>query len=378
MIAIANSQIHEFVLLLREKGARIGLSEHLDAQYCYRAFSSSTTRKYSPLFLALRSVLAKKLDDYEIFERAYEEFFLSKYLGRGPNVVPSFARKDKPTSVQDRRLSGNQEQRRSDDDPRKAILALYSKNRSTQQTVDFRGVEPFDPNEIKFLARTLRKLGRMNKALPGRRKSFYSGDRSNHRNWRKFAREMSSRPYTMPQLQFMKKKLAKSKFVIMADVSGSMLKETELIINSLFTASRRFHGTEAFVFSTGLSRLTHFFSVASPNYETVQRFYSKQTEIELGSGTRIGENLARVITDFPNVISYDTALIIISDGWDLGDSDLLESCLKEVKHRGAKVVWFHPHFDHVDFSPETLAMKTAIPYIDLMIGPNGAVKSANR
>ena len=176
----------------------------------------------------------------------------------------------------------------------------------------------------------------------------------------------------MPKIQFRKRKPSISKFVVMADVSGSMLKEAELVINSLFTACRRFHGTEVFVFSTNLSRLTSLFTGASPSLETVKRFYSRQTEIELGSGTRIGENLARVLIDYPEFISNGTTLIIISDGWDLGDNDLLQASLHEVKMRGAKLVWFHPHFGHPDFSPETLAMKTTLPFIDLMIGPNHA------
>ena len=148
------------------------------------------------------------------------------------------------------------------------------------------------------------------------------------------------------------KESSRPKFIVMADVSGSMLKEAELVINSLFTACRRFHGTEVFVFSTNLSRLTSLFTGASPSLETVKRFYSMQTEIELGSGTRIGENLARVLVDYPALISGETTLIIISDGWDLGDSNLLQASLHEVKLRGAKLVWFTSHTSGIPISPQ--------------------------
>jgi hypothetical protein len=383
VISISNNEIQEFVLLLRERGIQVGLSEHLDAQVCYSTLFPKTTQDDSSLFLALRSVLVKRRDDYEIFARAYEDFFLlNAQSGRVISPVPNFARKSRPASEVNKLEASSRtkedDQGESAEDQKRAILSLYSNNRSLLRKLDFENVEPFQPDDIKYLARKLRKISRLNQALPGRRKSQYTDYRGGYVNWRRLARLMSSHPDAIPKIQFMRRKLARSKFVVMADVSGSMLKDTELVINSLFTASRRFHGTEAFVFSTGLSRLTHFFSIASPNSETAQRFYSKQTEIELGSGTRIGENLAKVIRDFPDVISRDTTLIIISDGWDLGDSNLLETCLHDVKLRGAKVVWFHPHFGHPDFAPVTVAMKTAMPYIDLMVGPNRAIQSTNR
>jgi uncharacterized protein with von Willebrand factor type A (vWA) domain len=377
VITIPSNDIQEFVLLLRERGIQVGVSEHLDAQNCYNdLFQESTTRDGPTFFLALRSSLAKKKDDYDIFAKAFEDFFVLNKLGRGVNLIPRFAREDRlAPRIEKSEILGNVAKNReeeSEEDGKTAILSLYSSQRSKIPNIDIPSVAPFQPEEIRFIARKLRKINHLNQALPGRRKSSYSQEKSGYVDWRKLAKLLSSNPDAMPKILFRKRKLSRSKFVVMADVSGSMLKEAELVINSLFTACRRFHGTEVFVFSTKLSRLTSLFTGASPSLETVKRFYSRQTEIELGSGTRIGENLAKVLTDYPEVITNGTTLMIISDGWDLGDNDLLRASLHEVKRRGAKLVWFHPHFGHPDFFPETLAMKTTLPFIDLMIGPNRA------
>ncbi len=285
MIAIPTNEIQEFVLLLRERGIQVGVSEHLDAQSCYSdLFQEYTTRDESTFFLALRSSLVKKKDDYDTFARAFEDFFVLNKLGRGVNIIPQFAREDRPAPrVERSEILGNiakDRKEESGDDGKTAILSLYSSQKSKIPTVDIPSVEPFQPEEIRFISRKLRKINRLNQALPGRRKSSYSQEKSRYVDWRKLAKLLSSNPDAMPKIQFRNRKLSRSKFVVMADVSGSMLKEAELLINSLFTACRRFHGTEVFVFSTKLSRLTSLFTGASPSLETVKRFYSRQTEIE--------------------------------------------------------------------------------------------------
>ncbi|MDG6994527.1 MAG: VWA domain-containing protein [Nitrososphaerota archaeon] len=371
MITIRRNDIQEFVLLLRERGIQVGISEHLDAQICFSSFSQEGGHE-NQLFLALRSALVKKKENYDIFAKAYEDFFcLGAQMGRGPDLVPRFACKSK-AGRSEAIGSGVQREEEGQTGDKTAILALYSDNRSQIPPIDIESVKPFNPEDVRSIARKLREVSRLNPILPGRRKSPSSNySIGSYVDWRRIAKLISSNPNTIPEIRFRKRKRTRSKLVLMADVSGSMLKDAELVINSLFTASRRFHGTETFVFSTGLSKFTSFFSGASASRETIQQFYLKQTQIELGSGTRIGENLARMLSDYSTIISEETTLIIISDGWDLGDSDLLDACLREVKSRRAKVVWFHPHYGFPGFSPETVAMKTAMPYIDLMIGPSG-------
>ncbi len=368
----SDDSLQKFVFLLRERGVRVGLSEHIDAQKLYGYFLNDRTLARTRMqFVALRSLLIKREENYLAFAEAFDEFFQGKYKRRVENLIPKFARdralEVKSLSSLGASVSDNVEGK-NESESRQAILSLYSAKSSVQSVEELR-FHPFKPSDIRFLARKLRKVSKINPVLPGRRTTSYSGYKTVLVDWRKLARQMSSNPDVIPKIRFRKRKAYRSKFVVLGDVSGSMLKETELVVNSLFTATRRFHGTEAFVFSTGLSRVTPYLSSSFACTQTLVQLYTKMVKTEFGSGTRIGENLSRLISEYSEVLSEDTVVIIISDGWDLGDSRLLGDCLRKIKSRGVKIAWFHPHFGHLDFSPETVAMKTAMPYIDLMLGP---------
>lgn len=375
----------EFVAALRSQGVRVGTSELIDGVKCERIFRGGSGEDLPNLFLALRAVLVKRIEDYDTFLKLFEQFF-SRRGDRGTRdaitkLVPNFASRaridHKKQESEIPMLEKDQNNRNGPDKGEKGLsfFALYSKNRSPGIEKGLRDLEPFDPEQLRLLARRFRMISRVKPVLPGRRRARRNMENRFQRevDWRRFMRETGSNPDAISEIRFRGKKPNHSKLVLFADVSGSMLREAELVINSLFTASRRFHGTEVFAFSTNLSRHTNFFASASASRTTVEEFLSKEQEIEIGSGTRIGENLARLLNEYPSVINKDATLVIISDGWDLGDQDLLRSALVEIKKKGAAIVWFHPGSGYQDFVPSTLAMKTAFPFVDLLVGPGAGV-----
>ena len=84
-------------------------------------------------------------------------------------------------------------------------------------------------------------------------------------------------------------------------------------------------------------------------------------------GTRIGECLQ----DFnreqgARLVHSRTGVLIVSDGYDTGDTALLADALGTLRRRARRMVWFNPLLNQPDFTPVARGMRTAMPYLDLL------------
>jgi uncharacterized protein with von Willebrand factor type A (vWA) domain len=56
--------------------------------------------------------------------------------------------------------------------------------------------------------------------------------------------------------------------------------------------------------------------------------------------------------------------IIISDGWDRGDMDLLEREISRLRRSVSRLIWLNPLLGVPDYKPLVRGIQTALPYID--------------
>jgi len=64
-----------------------------------------------------------------------------------------------------------------------------------------------------------------------------------------------------------------------------------------------------------------------------------------------------------------STMVVLSDGWDLGDGPLLAQELSWLRRRAHLVAWVNPYARRPDFRPETAGMLAAIPHVDLLLAP---------
>jgi len=57
-------------------------------------------------------------------------------------------------------------------------------------------------------------------------------------------------------------------------------------------------------------------------------------------------------------------VLIISDGWDRGESDVLSVEMDRLQHSCHRLIWLNPLLGSPDYRPLTIGMKTALPFID--------------
>ena len=70
------------------------------------------------------------------------------------------------------------------------------------------------------------------------------------------------------------------------------------------------------------------------------------------------------------LLTRDTLFIILSDGWDTGEPELLASQMRRAKQRAQKVLWLNPLLGLKDYQPVTRGMAAALPYVDVFAPAN--------
>ena len=72
-----------------------------------------------------------------------------------------------------------------------------------------------------------------------------------------------------------------------------------------------------------------------------------------------------------------TGVIIVSDGYDTGEPELLAAGSAHARRRARRLVWLNPLLGRPDFTPESRGMRAALPYLDLF-APGADLASIER
>lgn len=154
----------------------------------------------------------------------------------------------------------------------------------------------------------------------------------------------------------------KRPLVVLADISGSMDRYSEMFLNFIHAAQGRLGRVEAFVFSTRLTRITR--ELRQRDAAQAMRRVGDSVE-DWAGGTRIGEAVQAFNWQWSRRVTRGGAIgLIISDGWDTGDPALLESEMRRLARSMHRVIWLNPLAGRPGYAPETRGMQAALPYID--------------
>jgi uncharacterized protein with von Willebrand factor type A (vWA) domain len=161
-------------------------------------------------------------------------------------------------------------------------------------------------------------------------------------------------------LRFRRRKRRKVRLVLLCDVSGSMDLYSRFLLQFLFALQRAFSRVETFTFSVHLTRVTDH--LRSRSYREVLR---KLADVrDWSGGTRIGESLAEFNRHWGALVDRRTIVILLSDGWDTGDPDLLAAELLRIKRRAGRLIWLNPLLGNPSYEPLTRGMAAALPLVD--------------
>ena len=127
----------------------------------------------------------------------------------------------------------------------------------------------------------------------------------------------------MIELRMRKPKPRPLRLVLICDVSGSMDIYSRFFLLFMFGLQNYYPHCETFTFSTRLNHVSSLLKRRS--FEEALRFLSKKV-LDWSGGTNIGLSLHQFHQRHSELLHRNrTLLLIFSDGWDRGDTSLLDS-----------------------------------------------------
>jgi len=156
-------------------------------------------------------------------------------------------------------------------------------------------------------------------------------------------------------------KLGKTKMVVLCDVSGSMDIYTTFLIQFLYGLQNGLRGIETIVFSTRLTRITPY--LRRRNIDAALQLISDTVQ-DWSGGTKIGACLQEFnATMAANMVTSKALVIIISDGWDTGDTAVLDTAMAQLRRMALRVIWLNPLLGSANYQPLCKGIQTALPYV---------------
>lgn len=217
-------------------------------------------------------------------------------------------------------------------------------------------------DEMRLMMRVLQKLAR--KLAHQKSRLRKKSKRHQHLDLKQTIRANMRKGGEIQQLIFSEKKNRKLKLVLLCDVSRSMDLYSRFFIHLIYAFQNAYDKIETLVFSTALHRVSEILD----NNEFDKAFRTISERVPHWSG---GTTIGSCLRDFTQNYGYGmldkkTIVLILSDGWDTGEPEVMKEAMKTIYKKSKKVIWLNPLAGNPDFAPESIGMQTALPYIDIL------------
>ena len=153
--------------------------------------------------------------------------------------------------------------------------------------------------------------------------------------------------------------------VLICDISGSMDRYSRLLLRFVHALELGLESTEVFVFSTRLTRITRELRRRDVDTAIAEVVNAVQ---DWSGGTRIGEAIKSFNYLWSRrVLRSGATVVVISDGWDRGDPQLLADEMARLQRSCRRLIWLNPLLGSPGYQPLTRGMKAALPYCDYFL-----------
>ena len=150
--------------------------------------------------------------------------------------------------------------------------------------------------------------------------------------------------------------------VLLCDVSGSMERYSRMLLHFAHALTRRQRRVEAFLFSTGLTRIT--MQLRARRVTEAVGAVAKAVP-DWSGGTRIGAAIRQFHQQWTRrSLRGGPVVLLISDGWDRGDPDVLRAQIARLQRSCHRLIWLNPLIGTVGYEPLTRGLQAALPFVD--------------
>jgi len=218
----------------------------------------------------------------------------------------------------------------------------------------------FSPDELAEARRLIESMTwRLGTRLTRRRKRAINGAYIDYRATLRGAMKQGGVPL---DLKWRERKERMRPLVLICDISGSMDRYSRLLLRFVHALEHGLDSVEVFVFGTRLTRITR--ELRKKNVDVAIADVVASVD-DWSGGTRIGESIKNFNYKWSRrVLRSGATVVVISDGWDRGDPELLGAEMARLQRSCRRVIWLNPLLGAPGYQPLTQGIRASLPYVD--------------
>ncbi len=229
------------------------------------------------------------------------------------------------------------------------------------KTLDF---EQMSLSEMAEARRMLARLSLPVKPLTSRRTQ--ADLRGAQADWRRTMRAAMRQGGDITALARRARRTRWPNLVVLCDISGSMSQYSRMVLHFLHAVANEkgagWARVHAFTFGTRLTNITRH--LATRDVDAALAAAGAEAQ-DWEGGTRIGEALHAFNRDWSRrVLGTGAVVLLITDGLDRGDPDLLATEAERLHLSARRLIWINPLLRWDGFAPRAAGVRALLPHVD--------------
>ena len=356
-------QITDFCALLRQMGVNVTTTNQLS--WC-RSVQLIDIGEREAFYHTARTNLISKDTDIETFDLAFNLFW--RYPRTEFEAVDAESETSEASNLQDLSDTSDEQdmleqwldsETEDDAEGEEDDSTAYS----VEEVLTRKDFSEFTTEDMERAREIVAKLAALLATRLSRRKVVGKKGKiiDFRRSWRK------SLVHGGEPLELIRKqqKIKKTKILLLCDVSGSMDCYAKFLIQFIYGMQKELKEVEVAVFSTHLTDITGLL-----RRKGLAEGLNEVADVvpDWSGGTKIGESLLEFYRQFaPSFSAYRTVVILISDGWDRGDVEVLRHSMEMLHRHAYRLIWLNPLLGSDGYQPICRGIRTALPYVDYFL-----------
>ena len=351
-----------FGRVLRRAGLKIGPGAIRDAIEAVTAIGIGSREEF---YTALFCNFVKRHEDQAVFDEAFRIFwrprdFEGKLIQMLSRMTPDVGNKDKPKAAAARvaeSLYADKPERQQERDEIEIDSRFSVSEREVFRKTDFAQMSARELNEAR---QELARLTLPMDEVKTRRYGPSSGvARIDPRATLRAAMKTGGQ-LMLPKWR--KPKTMHPPLVIIADISGSMSQYTRIFLHFMHVLTERRRRVHTFLFGTRLSNVTRAMRHRDPD-EAIALCTAAVKD--WSGGTRIGETLKEFNKLWARrVLSQGAIVLLITDGLERDDADLLEQETDRLHRSCRRLIWLNPLLRFDGFEAKARGVRAMVTHVD--------------
>jgi uncharacterized protein len=351
-------QVILFSRILHDGGISVNSSNLIDLCQSFSYFDIANREDF---YAATRANLVSNANDLESFDLYFRHFWEHQILLDQDNINEEEAGAD------------NEEMDETKSDPVFTDLSPQSEKDtspdaspnaySPQEILMKRDLGTMSEKDIEKARRLIAPLVALFAEHQTRR--YQRDKRGNSYDFRRMLRDNAMMAGDSFKLAYRNKRIKKTRLMLLCDVSGSMQTYSKFFIQFIYALNRELPDFEVAVFSTRMTPITTY--LKNKSVEESLDMVSDYVH-DWAGGTNIGASIQEFNDKYArDMLRSRTTMIILSDGWDRGDNELLKTEMKRLHRRSHKLIWLNPLLGNTLYKPLCQGIKAALPFLDYFL-----------